>query len=65
MLRSVKRNDDMGVYPDEMIHCICEAMHNIYHNADCITKGVEKCKNKSWHGAACRWINRPYVWSMS
>ena len=46
MLRSLRRNDDMGVYPDEMIHCICEAMHNICHNVDCITKGVEKCRLK-------------------
>ena len=46
MLRSVRRNDDMGVYPDEMIHCICEAMHNICHNADYITKGVEKSRLK-------------------
>ena len=36
----------MGCYPDEMIHCICEAMHNICWNADVIAKGVMKCKLK-------------------
>ena len=29
MLRSVGRNHDMGLYPDELIHCICQALQII------------------------------------
>ena len=29
ILRGVKKGDIMGRYSDEMIHCICEALHNI------------------------------------
>ena len=36
----------MGCYPDEMIHCICEAMHNICWNSVVIAKGYNQCKLK-------------------
>merc|ERR1711888_131249 len=46
ILRGVKKGDNMARYPDEMIHCICEAMHNICWNADVIAKGYNQCKLK-------------------
>ena len=46
ILRGVKKGYNMGHYPDEMIHCICEAMHNICWNADVIAKWVMQCKLK-------------------
>ena len=41
MLRSVGRNHDMGLYPDELIHCICEALHNIVHRSNDIAQRLE------------------------
>ena len=32
MLGSVNRNHDMGLYPAELIQCICEALNNICTN---------------------------------
>ena len=37
---------NMGRYPDEMIHCICEAMHNICYYADVIAKGYNQYRLK-------------------
>ena len=45
-LRGVKKGDNMGRYPNEMIHCICEAMYNIVHRTDLIAKGLMKYKLK-------------------
>ena len=42
MLRSVGRNHDMGLYPDELIHCICEALHNICFRPYHIAQHLEK-----------------------
>ena len=36
----------MGRYTDEMIHCICEAMHNICYYADVIAKGYNQYRLK-------------------
>ena len=47
ILRGVKKGDNMGRYPNKMIHCICEAMHNICWNADVIAKGYNQCKLKT------------------
>ena len=41
MLRSVGRNHDMGLYPDELIHCICQALHNIVHQSNSIAQRLE------------------------
>ena len=41
MLRSAGRNHDMGLYPDELIHCICEALHNIVHRSNDIAQRLE------------------------
>ena len=46
ILRGVKKGDNMGRYPNEMIHCICEAMYNIVHRTDLIAKGLMKYKLK-------------------
>ena len=46
ILRGVKKGDNMGYYPNKMIHCICEALHNICWNADVIVKGLMKYKLK-------------------
>ena len=46
ILRGVKKGDNMGYYPNKMIHCICEALHNICWNADVIVKGLMKYKFK-------------------
>ena len=46
ILRGVKKGDNMGQYPNEMIHCICEAMYNIVHRTDLIAKGLMKYKLK-------------------
>ena len=46
ILRGVKKGDNMGRYPDEMIHCICQAMHNICWNPNRIAKGFMQCKMK-------------------
>ena len=47
VLRGVKKGDNMGYYPNKMIHCICEALHNICWNADVIVKGLMKYKLKN------------------
>ena len=44
--RGVKKGDNMGRYPNKMIHCICEAMYNIVHCTDVIAKGPMKYKLK-------------------
>ena len=46
ILRGVKKGDNMGRYPNKMIHCMCETMHNICWNADVIAKGYNQCKLK-------------------
>ena len=46
MLRSVKRNDNMSSYPDELIHCICEALHELCWFPNRIAKGYIQCKMK-------------------
>ena len=46
MLRSVKRNHDMGLYPDELIHCICQALHNTVYCSNDIAQGIENTKLK-------------------
>ena len=46
MLRSVKRNHDMGLYPDELIHCICQALHNTVYCSNDIAQGLENTKLK-------------------
>ena len=44
MLRSVGRNHDMGLYPDELIHCICEALNNIVHHPSNIAQRLENIR---------------------
>ena len=44
MLRSVKRNHDMGLYPDELIHCICQALHNIVYCSNDIAQRLENTR---------------------
>ena len=39
MLRSVKRNHDMGLYPNELIHCICQALHHTVYCSNDIAQG--------------------------
>ena len=46
ILRGIKKGDNMGRYPNEMIHCICEAIYNIIHRTDLIAKGLMKYKLK-------------------
>ena len=46
ILRGVKKGDNMGRYSNKMIHCICEALHNMCWNADVIVKGPMKYKLK-------------------
>ena len=46
ILRGVKKGDNMGRYPNKMIHCICEALNNIVHCTDVIAKGPMKYKLK-------------------
>merc|ERR1712208_196492 len=42
ILRGIKKGDNMGRYPNEMIHCICEAIYNIIHRTDLIAKRLMK-----------------------
>ena len=44
MLRSVKRNHDMGLYSDELIHCICQALHNIAYCSNDIAQGLKNTR---------------------
>ena len=46
ILRGVKKGDNMGRYPDEMIHCICEALFNIRLHFDKIVKGYNHYRLK-------------------
>ena len=46
ILRGIKKGDNMGRYPNEIIHCICEAIYNIIHRTDLIAKGLMKYKLK-------------------
>ena len=46
ILRGVKKGDNMGRYPDEMIHCICEALFNIRSHFDKIVKGYNHYRLK-------------------
>merc|ERR1712030_209959 len=46
ILRGVKKGDNMGRYPNKMIHCICEVLYNIVHCTDVIAKGPMKYKLK-------------------
>ena len=46
ILRSVGRNHDMGLYPDELIHCICEALHNIAFHSNHIAQCLENTRLK-------------------
>merc|ERR1712030_55744 len=46
IMGGVKKVDNMGRYPNKMIHCICEAMYNIVHCTDLIAKGPMKYKLK-------------------
>ena len=46
ILRGVKQGDNMGRYPDEMIHCICEALFNIRLHFDKIVKGYNHYRLK-------------------
>ena len=46
MLRSVKRNHDIGLYPNELIHCICQALHNIAYCSNDFVQGLENTKLK-------------------
>ena len=47
ILRGVKKGDNMGCYTNKMIHCICEALHNIVHRTDVIAKGLLRYKLKN------------------
>ena len=47
ILRGVKKGDNMGCYTNKMIHCICEALHNIVHRTDVIAKGLMRYKLKN------------------
>ena len=47
ILRGVKKDHNMGHYPDELIHCICEAMHNICWNPNVIAKEFMQHKMKN------------------
>ena len=44
ILRGVKKNHNMGHYPEEMIHCICEAIWNLNKKADKMMCGYTICK---------------------
>ena len=44
ILRGVKKNHNMGHYPEEMIHCICEAIWNLNKRGDELMCGYTICK---------------------
>ena len=44
ILRGVKKNHNMGHYPEEMIHCICEAIWNLNKRGDEMMCGYTICK---------------------
>ena len=48
----------MGRYPDEMIHCICEAMHNICWNPNVKANGYNKSKLKHELNPISRFIKK-------
>ena len=56
MLRSVKRNHDMGLYPDELIHCICQTLHNIAYCSNDFVQGLENTKLKILLRPICEYI---------
>ena len=47
ILRGVKKDHNMGHYPDELIHCRCEAMHNICWDPNVIATEFMQCKMKN------------------
>merc|ERR1712208_242921 len=47
ILRCVKKNHNMGRYPEEMINCICEAIWNLNKKADKMMCGYSICKMKT------------------
>ena len=44
ILRGVKKNHNMGHYPEEMIHCICEALWNLNKRGDKMMCDYTICK---------------------
>ena len=47
ILRGVKKNHNMGHYPEEMINCICEAIWNLNKKADKMMCGYTICKMRT------------------
>ena len=46
ILNKVRENDNMGRYPDQVIHCICEALWNICWKYNKLMCGSTKCEFK-------------------
>ena len=47
ILNKLRENDNMGKYPDQVIHYICKALWNIRWKYDKMMCGNTKCELKS------------------
>ena len=58
ILRGVKKNHNMGHYPEEMINCICEAIWNLNRKADQMMCGYSICKMKTSMSGIHRYLRK-------
>ena len=58
ILRGVKKNHNMGHYPEEMINCICEAIWNLNRKADTMMCGYSICKMKTSMSGIHRYLRK-------
>ena len=58
ILRGVKKNHNMGHYPEEMINCICEALWNLNKRGDKMMCGYTICKLRARMSGIHRYLKK-------
>jgi len=58
ILRGVKKNHNMGHYPEEMINCICEALWNLNKRGDKMMCGYTICKLRARTSGIDRYLKK-------